>query len=498
MSKILYPATVVNNEDPMMLGRVRAYPYDQNVESVLKGYDFEEGRDEFTEKDPFVILPLLPMFISQVPLVNERITVILQNSDRRYQDAYYIQGAYSSPMTFPFENAQAANKDTSLGYRIKRNLALKNKNGQLKKPTTTFGVFPELDDVSILGRGTSDIIVKEKSVLIRAGKTFDLKVNKFPIANEKRAFIQVSSFDTTITEGKGQDLLKFNTINQQVNYLVEWNVYNLDNTENKFTGDIILYKLKQDERTSTDKLNYNSDLTDLRFLVFSQPFQAQSVENAIQIINSFINKINGGVFPNGNSLGNERFPFVYRPSQTVRELLQPGNPDVSDPVIFSNAAKFIGGITINAGTGPNSYNFGLVSSNGRVGKPSEIQVETITPKNVESAFGTFMLNAADTLVMLSHKTGNIVFDPKLSPNPNTMMGITQQQLQENVLPNTYSMIRGEILFDYLEKISSFLQNHVHSHPNLPPSSATWAGDKKNDLFSFPWRLRALNENIRIN
>jgi len=151
MSKILYPATVVNNEDPMMLGRVRAYPYDQNVESVLKGYDFEEGRDEFTEKDPFVILPLLPMFISQVPLVNERITVILQNSDRRYQDAYYIQGAYSSPMTFPFENAQAANKDTSLGYRIKRNLALKNKNGQLKKPTTTFGIFPELDDVSILG-----------------------------------------------------------------------------------------------------------------------------------------------------------------------------------------------------------------------------------------------------------------------------------------------------------------------------------------------------------
>ncbi|MBU3748237.1 MAG: hypothetical protein FGM36_13225 [Burkholderiaceae bacterium] len=65
------------------------------------------------------------MFLSQVPLVNERVSVILQNSDRRYQDAYYVQGAYSSPMTFPFENAQAANKDTSLGYRIKQNLALK-------------------------------------------------------------------------------------------------------------------------------------------------------------------------------------------------------------------------------------------------------------------------------------------------------------------------------------------------------------------------------------
>jgi hypothetical protein len=498
MSKLLFPATVVNNEDPMMLGRIRAYPLDQNIESVLKGYNFQEGKDEFTEKDPFVVLPLLPMFLSQVPLVNERVSVILQNSDRRYQDAYYVQGAYSSPMTFPFENAQAANKDTSLGYRIKQNLALKNNNGQLKKPTTTFGVFPELDDVSVLGRGTSDIIVKEKSVLIRAGKTFDLKVNKFPVANEKKAFIQVSSFDSRIVPGKSQDLLTFNTLNKQVNYLIEWNVYNLENTQNSFTGDVILYKLKQNEATTTDKISYNSDLTDLRFLVFNQPFQALTIENAIQFINVFINRINGGFFPNGATLGNERFPFVYRPSQTIRELLQPGNPDIGDPVIFSNAAKFIGGITLNAGTGPNSYNFGLVSSNGTIGKPSEVQVETITPKQVESAFGTFMMSAADTLVMMSHKTGNITFDPKLSPNPNTMMGISQQQLEENVIPNTYAMIRGDILFDYLEKISSFLQNHVHPHANLPPSSLTWAGDKKSDLFSFPWRFRALNENIRIN
>jgi len=498
MSKLLFPATVVNNEDPMMLGRIRAYPLDQNIESVLKGYNFQEGKDEFTEKDPFVVLPLLPMFLSQVPLVNERVSVILQNSDRRYQDAYYVQGAYSSPMTFPFENAQAANKDTSLGYRIKQNLALKNKNGQLKKPTTTFGVFPELDDVSVLGRGTSDIIVKEKSVLIRAGKTFDLKVNKFPVANEKKAFIQVSSFDSRIVPGKSQDLVKFNTLNKQVNYLIEWNVYNLENTQNSFTGDVILYKLKQNEATTTDKISYNSDLTDLRFLVFNQPFQALTIENAIQFINVFINRINGGVFPNGTTLGNERFPFVYRPSKTIRDLLQPGALDIGDPIIFSNAAKFIGGITLNAGTGPNSYNFGLVSSNGTIGKPSKVQVETITPKQVESAFGTFMMSAADTLVMMSHKTGNITFDPKLSPNPNTMMGISQQQLEENVIPNTYAMIRGDILFDYLEKISSFLQNHVHSHANLPPSSLTWAGDKKSDLFSFPWRFRALNENIRIN
>ena len=69
MSKILYPATVVNNQDPMLLGRVRAYPFDQNIESVLKGYNFVEGVDDWSEKDPFIISPLLPLFVFQVPSI---------------------------------------------------------------------------------------------------------------------------------------------------------------------------------------------------------------------------------------------------------------------------------------------------------------------------------------------------------------------------------------------------------------------------------------------
>ena len=496
MSKILYPASVVNNEDPMMLGRVRAYPFDQNIESVLEGYNFVPGRDDWTEKDPFIILPLLPMFISQVPAVGERVSVILQNSERRYQDAYYVQGAYSSPMTMKYENAQAANKNTSLGYRIKQNLAIKNKDGSFKN-VKSFGVFPELNDVSMLGRGTSDIIVKPNSVLIRAGKTLDLKTNKFPIANEKRAYIQVSSFDTKTQNLKSQDLIKINQINQETQYLIEWNVYNLDNQQNAFTGDITLYKLKSVEKTLTDNINYDSDLADVSYVVYTQQFVGTTLETTVTAINSFINQINEGNITNGPSLGNQRFPFAYRPNVQIRNLLKPGS-NVDNPIVFSNASQFISRITLNPGQGPKGYSFGLVSSKGVIGKPSELVIETITPKQVTTDSGTYMMSAADTIVMMSHRTGNIVFDPSLSPNPNTLMGITQQQLQDNVIPNTYSMIRGEILFDYLEKISRFLQNHVHSHPSLPPDALTWAGDQKTELFSFPWRFRALNENIRIN
>jgi hypothetical protein len=496
MSKILYPATVVNNQDPMLLGRVRAYPFDQNIESVLKGYDFVPDVDDWTEKDPFIILPLLPLFISQVPAVGERISVILQNSERRFQDAYYVQGAYSSPMTIKYENAQAAGKNTSLGYRIKQNLALKNKNGSFKN-VKSFGVFPELNDVSILGRGTSDVIVKPESVLIRAGKTLSLQTNKFPLANEKRAYIQVSSFDTKSVDLKSQDLIKINQLNQQTQLLIEWNIYNLDNQQNAFTGDITLYKLKPGEKTLTDNINYDSDLTNLSYVIFSQQFMGLTLDDSVSAINSFINQVNNGSMTNGPSLGNDRFTFAYRPNTQIRNILKPGS-DVNNAIIFSNASSFISKITLNPGQGPKGFSFALVSSKGSIGKPSELTIETITPKQITSEFGTFMMSAADTLIMMSHRTGNIAFDPKLSPNPNTMMGITQQQLQQNVLPNTYAMVRGDILFDYLEKISRFLQNHVHSHPSLPPDSLTWAGDQKSELFSFPWRFRALNENIRIN
>jgi hypothetical protein len=45
LKKIMFPAEVVNNQDPQMLGRIRAYPLDQNTRAVLEGYSFNPATE---------------------------------------------------------------------------------------------------------------------------------------------------------------------------------------------------------------------------------------------------------------------------------------------------------------------------------------------------------------------------------------------------------------------------------------------------------------------
>jgi hypothetical protein len=207
LRKHIFPAKVEDNQDPMMLGRIRAYPLDQNDRAVLEGYKYNPATDMWGPKDPFVQLPLLPMFFSQVPEVGERVNLFYQNPLYPYQDVYYVQGSFSSPMSLPYENLQSANKFTSLGNRVLGLLALKDKNGTHKSDKSK-GIFPEPGDNALLGRGAADVIVKPNTVLLRAGKTKRLDTSKQPIANNTRAYVQLSSFDTQVVSKKPQSFLK--------------------------------------------------------------------------------------------------------------------------------------------------------------------------------------------------------------------------------------------------------------------------------------------------
>lgn len=489
--RILYPAQVVDNEDPWVLGRIRAYPVDQTVRAALEAYQFDETKDKWGPKDPFVQSPLLPMFFAQAPLIGERVNIIYQNSFYPYQDQYYVQASFSSPMSLPYEQLQAANAFTAQGDRVAKTLKLKNPDGSYQDKKSQ-GIFPEPGDNAVMGRGTADVIVKPDTVMLRAGKTKRLDTNKQPIGNPTRAFLQLSNFTSkTITKPK-KTFLGISGVNQQVLKLVEWDIQNLENEQNAFTGAIRLYSLKPVNKTLSDNINFDSDLEDVKSLEFYQPFIGYSFERAINLINDFIKGVNEGQIPNGPKVENQ-FPFAYRPSTPNRRILTLTNLTIN-PIIFSNITKFVSNVTLNSGLGPSSYRFAIVRQKNQVGKPFKVDIQDYTPKDIESTYGTFGGMGADTLFLLSHLSNKPV------DLEGTLYGITQDDLIEKILPSTSSMVRGEELIQLLNVIVQFLLSHVHAIPGAPAVPVGTDGTSANNILSQLQNAQntILNPHIRVN
>ncbi len=508
-NSIFFQCRVLNTEDPMMLGRIRGVRLIDNYDDILKSISdppWNEEKDIWTSRDPFVFNTLLPYFVYSIPKVDELVQVIYMNKDFQYQNQYYVQNTFSSPTATFKEFYFGGNKFTGTGMQIKNPKPLKNQDGTLTDQSIHKGVFPQPGDNALLGRGSADVIVKQDEVLIRAGKFKgeQLQPNVIPVANQQRGFLQLSKFQSILQNLEPKVYYELEENILLTKYLIEWVITNPENAQDKFTGTVYLYQLKPDPAVNSKNITVDSEIPEnLKRLVASENFSLLSKSETIKFINNFIKTCNdrdvtrSGVRLFNDNNADNKFPIYYRPNPLMYSKMNPSTSlgSSATPVEVSNISDIYKGIKLNPSL---KGGFGLIYSKGKVGVP-RTSVKKVVPQqkyiNQESSYGAL---GSDVLFLVSHNSqipgkGKINFD-------DTLYGITPEKFTNELLPKTSSMVRGEELLELINLIVRFLVTHTHAYPGLPPIPVTQDGTNVPTILTELQNAvnKILSKNIRIN
>ena len=503
---LFYQCVVLDNDDPLMLERVRARLLTDNYLDIIKSITdppWDEEKDKWTSRDPFIFNPLLPYFLYQVPKVEELIYIMYYNPDFKYQNQFYVQAMYSSPTLSSFEYYVGAQKFTGLGVQYQNPRPIKNQDGTYASPFPK-GVFPEPTHNALLGRNSADIIVKENEVLIRAGKILgNLQPNIIPKASNNRAFLQLSRFDNIKQLEK---IDNYSSLVEQVlmtKYLIEWNIINPENSQDKFTGSVYLYKLKPDKSVNTEQLQVDSKIESLKTLVHKSDFFGLSMVETTQFINNFINMYNDKNVIDGKTIfvnTDQKFPVFYRPSNlTYKKMASvPNTTNENSPesIASVNLQKMFNDIKLNYSCP--CKGFGLIYEKNKVGKPYDIVKEKVKKFKYTNQPVTFAGLGGEKVFIVSQNSS--IPGKKPINFDNTIYGINNDKVVDELIPNTSSMVRGEELLELINLIVRFLVSHTHAYPGLAPLPITEDGTQVNDiLFELQNAVnKILNENIRLN
>jgi hypothetical protein len=508
-NSIFFQCRVLNTEDPMMLGRIRGVRLIDNYDDILKSITsppWNEEKDIWTSRDPFIFNALLPYFVYSVPKVDELVQVIYVNKDFQYQNQYYVQNTFSSPTATFKEFYFGGNKFTGTGMQIKNPKPLKNQDGTFTDQSVHKGVFPQPGDNALLGRGSADVVVKQDEVLIRAGKFKgeQLQPNVIPVANQQRGFLQLSKFQSILQnlEPKVYYELQENVL--LTKYLIEWAVINPENTQDKFTGSVYLYQLKPDVSVNSKNISVDSVIPEnLKKLVATENFSQLSKIQVIKFINNFIKTCNetdttrSGVKLFSDNSATNKFPIYYRPNTIMYSKLNPSTPLGSGATSteISNISDIYKGVKLNPAL---IGGYGLIYAKGKVGIPKNAVKRVAKQQkyiNQESSYGAL---GSDTLFLVSHNSqipgkGKINFD-------DTLYGITPEKFANEFLPKTSSMVRGEELLELINLIVRFLVTHTHAYPGLPPVPVTQDGSNTQAILTELQNAvnKILSKNIRLN
>ena len=499
----------IDSDDPLMLGRIRAYDTTDNYQArenssqLFDPNSIGTANGLWSTKDPFIVMPLLPYFVNQVPKKDEQVIIFYYNNKYKgNNDKYYVIAPFSSPTTVDNETYKTSQTHLTDGVKYSTASLPNIKDPDGKVPEKSKGVFAEPVDISFQGRDTSDIILKKNDVLLRAGKHKNFRRGEIPESDTKRAFLQLSKFNTRIKLSDPEIQYKLESQDQSLKFLIEYDILNPENTQDAFTGNITIYNLNNISGTQTkvSTFDINTDLTGVTLpKAYFQQFQALPMDEVVTTINDVLNKflkspqqfISVELSPNSN------FPFYYRPSKNILNKILNITED-PNVVQLSNLGELMSNISII----PTAVDggFGLVMDRKLTPfVPFLPKKEVIIKETSQKIDTTVGLMGASDLYFLSHDS-TIPGKSKIELDENTLYGVESEKIFTDLFVNTSSMVRGEELLELLDVIVNFLITHVHPYPLLPPSSVSVDGTSTDDILKKMLEAyeKVLNKKIRIN
>ncbi len=515
-SQFIYKGQCIDSNDPMRLGRIRAILKTENQsDREIANENFgKQTYREWDERDPFVFKPLLPFFINTPPKENEYVHLFYNNIKRKGdKDKFYIGGVYSSPTTSKFEKYDSAVTNFDEGTRNKPFANLLNEEGNYFYEDVK-GVYAEPDDVVLYGRGSCDIVIKDNTVLLRAGKNNKFERGQIPRKNENRAFLQLSKFDKRTVYGQPQKKLIFSFQHQELKKLVEYSLTNPENGNNIFTGNIYIYNLsrKNGLSVSTSDITIDREISESsKSLQTTINFVNKKLNEVKKLINDVLEGIIKGSIQNIVSedtvnitvSGPQRFdagntfPFYYRPIKNLYNKVGGSNPSTNAQEVY-NINTLMNGVKISSGDSTRGY--GLVYDKNKTERvPFKPVSQGLIPKKTERYNKSVGIMGGDELYLLSHNSQKFDSDGKIDLK-NTLYGIDENRVADEIEAKTSSLVRGEELLELINLIIRYLVGHVHAYPGLPPVTQSIDGVRVDDLLQELLNAsdKILNKNIRIN
>lgn len=504
-SQVLNYGRVISNNDPMNLGRIRVEPVAWQNEDQYSAFKSPFGatlneKDYWKSEDPFVYQPLLPLFFYQVPKVGEYVHVIYYNTELQDRNKFFIQGSFSTPNNLKFEPYDSSLAFSANGDRNKLPFNIRTSNGSVINVEQA-GLYPDVNTIGLLGRNNSDILLPENGVVLRANTILDGSDQLNPTFNKKHSFVSLQKYSSRKVDNGTSTYLENNKVVQPVKYLIEYNVYGgLGTLIGNYSAYVYVYKISEYQpvyTNSVDKGFYEFPEISKIGPIYKEDFVFKSFEDIVIGINNLIQRVNSGKFLVGSSLITDVFPFVFQPEKFLYNKYS--LDDISDVTQHLNSQRFISSIHLNK-TDTN-FGLGLVSKQDQLGPLTESKTFDVQNIGSESNPITYGINVSDISFLLSHDsqipgTNKIDFDTAdFSGN-----SLSLEFIENSIIPNTNSMVRGEQLLNLVELIVKYLVSHVHPYHGMGPNQVSLDGTQSQKILAelFNATETVLNKNLRIN